>query len=594
MTEKRTTWGRPVRLLVGLVLCFLLGMGTACRESSGAGETESGPLAVMTLEIEVDTAVQALISRVQVQAKGAGDYGSLAGSEAAVYDLSSLSEQDWPLTVRLEPEGGDASRVYSVLVKGLDGGGETVAWGRLISGFEGDEEVYGHLMLGTGCAADACSERHTCRQGTCQDAQVAPLGGTGGTQEDGGVADDGPDDESTGGVIESDPCLVQADRLDCGHGRCVVDGVDVACLCDVGYGGARCDELLDPCVEHACQNAGECVVQQGQPLCLCPTGFEGEACETQVGGCDPNPCLHGGTCSETAVGFECACPSGFSAANCGVNRDDCAGVNACGPSACVDEVNGYHCDCVDGSSGKTCLPWADSAGWDDYGLWAGFKVAGVTVRMRRVTPGTFTMGSPLGENERFDNELQREVTLSRPYWVAETEATQALWTKVMGSNPSQFVEAQRPVETVSWLKVQEFLIALEERAPGLSARLLTEAEWEYACRAGSKEARYGALEQVGWYQGNSGSETHTVALKRPNAFGLFDMLGNVWEWCADYYMDYPEGPATDPKGAESGRYPVMRGGAWYSGSEMLRAAARGNWSQDGSSAIVGFRLARDD
>lgn len=203
------------------------------------------------------------------------------------------------------------------------------------------------------------------------------------------------------------------------------------------------------------------------------------------------------------------------------------------------------------------------------------------------------MGSPLDEVGRFDREgPQHEVTLTRGYWMAQTPCTQALWEAVMGANPSELKSPERPVENVSWDDVQEFIERLEQRVPGLGAGLPTEAQWEYACRAGTEAAIYAEpLEEIAWYAGNSDGGTREVGDKRANAWGLHDTLGNVFEWCSDGQRRYGVGPVSDPVGPPGpGR--VVRGGSWSFSARLARAASR-LWYEPGFRlGRIGFRLAR--
>jgi len=195
-----------------------------------------------------------------------------------------------------------------------------------------------------------------------------------------------------------------------------------------------------------------------------------------------------------------------------------------------------------------------------------------------VQPGTFTMGSPSSEGERNSDETQHTVTLTKGFCMQTTEVTQGQWKAVMGSNPSYFSACgdNCPVETVSWYDVQDFISRLNEKGEG-TYRLPTEAEWEYAARAGSTTAFANGgisgvnylicnndpnLSAMGWYCDNSG--THSVAQKQATAWGLYDMHGNVWEWCQDWYGDYRTGAVTDPSGPGTGSDRVIRGGGWYS------------------------------
>ena len=191
------------------------------------------------------------------------------------------------------------------------------------------------------------------------------------------------------------------------------------------------------------------------------------------------------------------------------------------------------------------------------------------------------MGSPSSEEERYPDETQHEVVLTRGVFLAETECTQWQWEKVMGGNPSTFKGTERPVEQVSWGEAVEYCrkLTAKQRADGILAdgwewRLPTEAEWEYAVRAGTTGARHGELEAIAWHSGNSDSVTHAVGGKQANAWGLHDMMGNVWEWCSDWYGDYPTGSVTDPSGPGSGSFRVDRGGGWDCDARSARSAFR--------------------
>jgi len=222
-----------------------------------------------------------------------------------------------------------------------------------------------------------------------------------------------------------------------------------------------------------------------------------------------------------------------------------------------------------------------------------------------IPPGSFLMGSPPGERGRRHNEAQHLVTLTKGFYLQTTEVTQGQWKEVMGDNPSYFSSCGEdcPVERVSWEDVQEFIRRLNQRENSNRYRLPTEAEWEYAARAGSTTAfangeirdtgcRDPNLDKIGWYCGNSGEKTHPVARKQPNAWGLHDMHGNVWEWCRDWEGDYPSAAVTDPTGPLSGEYRVVRGGSWTRGARRCRSAFRGAALPGGLDLRLGFRLAR--
>ena len=214
-----------------------------------------------------------------------------------------------------------------------------------------------------------------------------------------------------------------------------------------------------------------------------------------------------------------------------------------------------------------------------------------------IGPGTFLMGSPLGEAERSTDEVQHAVTLTRGFWMSDHEVTQAEYRAVMGSDPSYSQsDNRRPVDQVTWDEAVLYCQKLTEleRAAGRitrqqAYRLPTEAEWEYAARAGTSEARHGALDAVAWWEGNSGLQAHPVKQKAANAWGLNDMLGNVWEWCSDWYSNDPTGSVTDPRGPGSGAYRVIRGGSWGGASRFVRSAYRGRGAPDSRGNLLGFR-----
>ena len=218
----------------------------------------------------------------------------------------------------------------------------------------------------------------------------------------------------------------------------------------------------------------------------------------------------------------------------------------------------------------------------------------VSAQLCFIPAGSFTMGSPSGEDGRSSDERQVEVTVSQPFWLAKTEVTQAQWEAVMGSNTSQFKVDQLPVENTSWEDTQSFITKVNDLhllPQGWKFALPTEAQWEYACRAGEKGPYSGgSLDEVGWYGDNSEGKTHEVGQKKPNAWGLHDMHGNVYEWCADWYDGTLNG-GVDPKGPESGDSRVNRGGCCFHYPSNCRAADRSRNSPEFRSTYVGFRLA---
>lgn len=208
-------------------------------------------------------------------------------------------------------------------------------------------------------------------------------------------------------------------------------------------------------------------------------------------------------------------------------------------------------------------------------------------------PDGFLMGSPATEVRRSRDERQHRVILTRGFWMGTTEVIQKQWKAVMGNNPSCFKGDDLPVERVSWNDAVEFCEKLSLKE-GKHYRLPTEAEWEYACRAGTTGpyAGTGRLEDMGWYRDNSNRRTHPVGTKKANAWGLYDMHGNVWEWCNDWYDDYPAGTVTDPPGPRTGTCRVLRGGAWSSNATGCETGSRFNYSPSLVSSNVGFRCAR--
>ncbi len=259
-------------------------------------------------------------------------------------------------------------------------------------------------------------------------------------------------------------------------------------------------------------------------------------------------------------------------------------------------------------------PFADAWGDDEFGLWAEFELPGgsaedprVVQRLRWIEPGSFWMGSPEDEPERSDDDGPRHlVTLTRGFWLADTACTQAMWERVTSGNPSRFESPDRPVEQVSWEDLQRFLRAVEALLPGCTAGLPTEAEWEYACRAGTEtpfsfgaqispdQANYnGNYPYAGGEKGVWREETVPAKSLPPNAWGLYEMHGNVWEWCADGQRTYTNEPQDDPwgdPGEGDAALRAVRGGSWIDDAGGVRSAYR-NASRPGYAVCdLGFRL----
>ncbi len=254
-------------------------------------------------------------------------------------------------------------------------------------------------------------------------------------------------------------------------------------------------------------------------------------------------------------------------------------------------------------SAAPSAPWAARSGRDQHGAFADLELRGEVQRFRWCPPGSFV-------REGF------QVTLTRGFWMGETPVTQGLWAAVMGVNPSQFRSAlsgSMPVEQVSWLdsvgfanevsrltgfppvyEVSGYGARWDQRAPGF--RLPTEAEWEYAARAGQDLEYAGSddVDAVAWVNQNSGRHPRPFGLKEPNAWGFLDMSGNVWEWCWDRYGDYPRADSVDPTGSSLGFFRVVRGGSWSYGPRFARVASR-YWFEPGYRGnYLGLRLVRTD
>lgn len=218
---------------------------------------------------------------------------------------------------------------------------------------------------------------------------------------------------------------------------------------------------------------------------------------------------------------------------------------------------------------------------------------GVDIEMMAVKGGTFQMGS--NDIQDYGAAPVHSVTLS-DFYIGKYEVTQAQWKAVMGNNPSLFKGDDLPIEQVSWKDVQKFFGNLNVKT-GKRYRLPTEAEWEYAARGGNKSKGYTYAENnmpsnIAWFRDNSSSQTHPVGQKQPNELGLYDMSGNVWEWCSDWYGEnyYANSPKTNPTGPSSGSYRVYRGGCWGSGARNCRVPGRSGDTPGYRGSTLGFRL----
>jgi formylglycine-generating enzyme required for sulfatase activity/tRNA A-37 threonylcarbamoyl transferase component Bud32 len=266
--------------------------------------------------------------------------------------------------------------------------------------------------------------------------------------------------------------------------------------------------------------------------------------------------------------------------------------------------------------------WPDAEGSDGNGKWRDLLAGAARARFRFLPAGTFAMGSPKGEAGRDELEVPHQVTISHGFWMMDSECTQALYQEITGANPSRHQGGELPVEQVTWDEAGKFCVALNLRFPRLAARLPTEAEWEYACRAGGSGPfdDGSAPEAQGWYAQGPLSDawrsepreareiearraaerdpkqgTHEVRRRAPNRWGLYDMHGNVQEWCSDAWdglAAYGEQSLTDPLGAD-GRLSICRGGSWFQGSERARAAARSGRGPREARDDLGFRVALD-
>ncbi len=234
--------------------------------------------------------------------------------------------------------------------------------------------------------------------------------------------------------------------------------------------------------------------------------------------------------------------------------------------------------------------WAVDDGLDERGRWGEAALLGQRLRLRWVPPATVLLGSPADEAGRDGDETLVQVPLTRGFWLADGEVTQAQWLAWMGSSPAWFTGTDRPLERVSWHQAAACCARLAE-AGGAVVRLPSEVEWELACRAGTAGAyANGTLELAAVFDRPADAGTEAVRRRQPNALGLMDMHGNVWEWCADAYAPYPGRPAPDHR-VDSGPKRVVRGGSWKDAAERLRSANRQGLDPGVQSACVGFRIA---
>jgi formylglycine-generating enzyme len=260
------------------------------------------------------------------------------------------------------------------------------------------------------------------------------------------------------------------------------------------------------------------------------------------------------------------------------------------------------------------FPWCSAWGEDRKGIWVEFTVrygegkkGKVKQRMRWINPGKYLMGSPKEEKERDDDEVPHEVHLTKGFWLADTACTQELWEAVMGENPSRFKGPKRPVDSVSWDDCRKFLekINSSRELKDVSLRLPTEAQWEYACRAGTEtpfsfgenitpeQVNYdGNLPYAGGKKGNYRQETVDVKTLSSNTWGLNEMHGNLWEWCNDWYGEYPSGSVIDPTGPDEGESRVLRGGSWFNFARDCRSACRADSRPGSRNSSIGCRLSR--
>jgi formylglycine-generating enzyme required for sulfatase activity len=459
---------------------------------------------------------------------------------------------------------------------------------------------------------------------------------------------DKPGSDLTGDVATCDPSLI-ADPCDsrvCGSGA--LPGSQCGTCSSASEICTTAGQCQDDCAGLACGNspqlgiscgtcagttsceANQCVDADcaGRQCGMSPQGFDCGFCTGAAEYCSSNQCVNdcaGRQCGTSPRGFECGACTGLTACNAsGQCVNDCA-ILACGTSPLGANCGTCPATAYCGSGGQ-CVTAPATGTQQVFSAGAG--------AYRFIRPGTFTMGSPTDELGRVSSEVQHGVTLTRGFWLKETEVTQGEWQAVMGNNPSYFSSCGTncPVDFVSWWDAVTYCNALSlnqgltacytltgcSGTPGVAGytcssvarvsgcagyRLPTEAEWEYAYRAGTTTALYNGpitrpsgtdpyLELIGWYTRNSSYQTHPVAGKAANTWGLYDMAGNLWEWTWDRYGDYSSAPQNDPSGPTNGADRVIRGGAWLYNAQSCRAAQRFFSAPADQSDNIGFRPVR--
>ena len=213
----------------------------------------------------------------------------------------------------------------------------------------------------------------------------------------------------------------------------------------------------------------------------------------------------------------------------------------------------------------------------------------IGMKLAFIPAGEFDMGSPADQKGHEEDETLHRVRITRAFRMSVTEVTQAQWTKVTGTRRGEFQGDDLSVESISYADAVEFCKKVS-KAEGRTYRLPTEAEWEYACRAGTPGPLAPNVDDLAWFDDNAEGKTHAVGSKKPNAWGLYDMHGNVAEWCSDYYAPYPSGPAVDPAGSATGKSRVVRGGSFASFPRGLRSSSRGNMPASYQLKTVGLRV----